>query len=207
MRYLRLERGLADNTIVSYEFDIKKYLAHLNSFSPKIKVVNAQPDDVREFLYQMAHFVSSRTQARLLSSLNSFYDYLVLEKYTDNHPVSFIELPQMEQKLPEVLTVEEINLMVNYVKNKSYSKNSIEDTRNSAIIETIYGCGLRVSELINLQLSDLFFDEGFVKITGKGNKDRLVPIGKYTQNVINEYLSQRQKLIIHPKHINFFVFE
>src|SRR5690606_9564108 len=132
-------------------------------------------NDIRTFVYLISELIAPSTQSRIISGLKGFFDYLVLEKYITSNPVLFIDIPKQARKIPEVLTTEEIDLMISKIDLSTYEGN-----RNKAILETLYGCGLRVSELIGLKISDLFFEEGFIRITGKGSKQRFVPIAKQT---------------------------
>lgn len=182
--YLKLERGLSANTCHNYALDIQKFAAFFDN-RPNLSVAQITDDEIRAYLYHLSAYVSPATQSRTISSLRSFFDYLLLEKYIAHNPVEFIELPRQTRKIPVVLTTQEIDKMVVCI---NLSKE--EGTRNKAIIETLYGCGLRVSELITLRLSDLFFEEKFIRVVGKGNKERFVPIADSTIKFINIYLSQ-----------------
>ena len=187
--YLKLERGVAENTIINYLYDLEKFQQFLAS---DIDIKNVQEPDVRNFIYFIADFLASSTQARILSSLNHFYNFLILQNVIENNPVTFIELPRQTRKLPVVLSVDEIDLL-----QSSINFGNEEGIRNDAIIETIYSCGLRVSELIGLKLSDLYFDEGFIKVLGKGSKQRFVPIASSAVKKINNYIIEsRSKLKI-----------
>ena len=179
--YLKIERGLAENSIFAYQQDVLK----LCDFSKDLKkeVTELNPADLNSFLTMLFDLgLGARTQARILSGLKQFFDFLILEEIITVNPAELIEMPKIGRKLPEVLTVEEIDQMKAAV---DLSKN--EGIRNQAILETLYSCGLRVSELINLRYSDLFFEEGFVKIIGKGNKQRLVPISEGVKTDIRNY--------------------
>ena len=180
--YLKLERGVAENTIVSYLFDLDKFQQFLGSDFDLRKV---QENDVRGFIYFVSDYLSAATQARILSGLNHFYNFLILQNTIENSPVTFIELPKQSRKLPTVLSVSEIDslLMMNDL-------NTNEGVRNQAMVETLYSCGLRVSELISLQVSDLFFNEGFIKVTGKGSKQRFVPIAPSAIDKIQFYFEE-----------------
>tara|TARA_B100000678_G_scaffold48750_1_gene38477 strand:+ start:967 stop:1866 length:900 start_codon:yes stop_codon:yes gene_type:complete len=189
--YLKIERGLSENSITSYENDINKLKSFLND-KGKISPLNVSADHVKEFVYNISKEVKANSQSRIISGLKSFYDYLLFEKLIKINPVSNIESPKLRRKLPSTLSIEEINSMINNI-----DKTKKESERNIAIIETLYGCGLRVSELINLKISDLYFEEDFVKVTGKGNKQRLVPVSEVNKQCINTYLiNSRTKLNI-----------
>jgi integrase/recombinase XerD len=140
---------------------------------------------IQEFIYNIAKSINPRSQSRLISGLRSFFDYLIFENYLQTNPLEQIEAPKIGRKLPDTLSVSEINLIL-----ETIDLSDSNGERNRAIIETLYGCGLRVSELTSMKISDLFFSEGFIKVTGKGNKQRFVPIGKLTQKHINLYKNQ-----------------
>ena len=187
--YLKLERGVAENTLVNYLYDLEKLQQFLRSDVDLLKV---EESDIRNFIYFVADFLAPSTQARLLSSLNHFYSFLILQNAIQNNPVTFIELPRQTRKLPVVLSVDEIDLL-----QSSINFGKEEGIRNDAIIETMYSCGLRVSEVIGLKLSDLYFDEGFIKVLGKGSKQRFVPIASSAVKKINNYIKEsRSKLKI-----------
>ena len=149
--YLKIERGLSENSITSYENDINKLKSFLND-KGKISPLNVSADHIKEFVYNISKEVKANSQSRIISGLKSFYDYLLFEKLIKINPVSNIESPKLRRKLPSTLSIEEINSMINNI-----DKTKKESERNIAIIETLYGCGLRVSELINLKISDLYF--------------------------------------------------
>jgi len=179
--HLKLEKNLSDNSIEAYLRDIKKLIDF--SDQPPLKI---QQNQIEEFIYQFAKLdYSPRTQARLISSLKSFFNYLQWEELRDDNPSELIETPKMGMKLPDVLSETEIDLIIEQI-----DLSKAEGERNRAIIETLYGCGLRVSELIELKLSDLFFDENYILVIGKGNKQRLVPISNHTIKYINIYKDQ-----------------
>ncbi len=196
--YLKLERSLSDNSIDAYLNDTEK----LKEFVCNISKSGVEPEQVdmdllQEFfgyLYKLG--INERSQARILSGIKAFYKYLLLNDMIDKNPTALFETPRFPKKLPEVLTVEEIDKLIDAI-----DLSKPEGHRNRAMIETLYSCGLRVSELVNLKVSGLFFDEGFIKITGKGNKERLVPIGKRAIKEINLYIeSYRNALTIHPDY-------
>lgn len=176
--YLKLEKSLSDNTLEAYLRDLKK----LENFSKK-KPIEIGKSEVEEFLYQFAkNQTAARSQARLISSLKSFFGYLQLEDWRTDNPAELLETPKIGMKLPDTLSEEEIDNLI-----AAIDLSLAEGERNRAIIETLYGCGLRVSELTELKLSDLFFEEDFIRVTGKGNKQRLIPISGYTIKFINLY--------------------
>ena len=180
--YLRLERGLSVNSISSYELDMSKLINFL-----KVKGILATPltidqETLQLFLYEIAKDLNARSRARLISGLKSFFNYLIFEDYREDNPTDLIEAPKIGRKLPETISVEEIDELI-----AAIDLSKAEGERNRAILETLYGCGLRVSELTNLRISDLYFDEGFIKVTGKGDKQRFVPISDYNVKYINIY--------------------
>lgn len=190
--YLKLERGVAENTLVNYLYDLEKLQQFLGS---DLDMMHVEESDIRNFIYFIADFLAPSTQARILSSLNHFYNFLILQNAIQNNPVTFIELPRQTRKLPVVLSVEEIDLLLSLI---DFTKD--EGGRNDAIIETMYSCGLRVSEVIGLKLSDLYFDEGFIKVLGKGSKQRFVPIASSAVKKINNYIAEnRSNLKIKPE--------
>lgn len=194
--YLRIERGLSDNSIINYSLDIQRLLKYLESQDIKTGPLSIEKEILQQFIYETAKLVNARSQARLISGLKSFFNYLLFEDYRETNPMDLIEAPKIGRKLPDTLSLEEIDLIIS---NIDLSKP--EGERNKAIIETLYGCGLRVSELINLKLSDLFFEEGFINVTGKGDKQRFVPIGDVTQKYINIYKDEiRNHLNIQSGH-------
>lgn len=183
--YLKLERGLSKNSISSYTLDIKKLKNYLLEHDIKSTPTKIKANTVQEFVYDAAKTLNARSQSRLISALRGFFDYLIFEDYRDTNPVALIESPKIGRKLPDTLSIEEIDSIISAI-----DLGSSQGERNRAIIETLYSCGLRVSELTNLKISDLFFDEGFIKVTGKGNKQRFVPISPLTQKYINIYINE-----------------
>jgi integrase/recombinase XerD len=180
--YLRIERGLSKNTIENYSFDIERMCLFLETSQIEVSPIKISDETVQQFIYSVSKEVNPRSQARIISGLKSFFNYLVFEDYRTDNPMELIETPKTGRKLPDTLSVEEIdNLIV------AIDLSSNEGERNRAMLETLYGCGLRVSELVSLKISDLFFEEDFIKITGKGNKERFVPIGDLAQKYIEIY--------------------
>lgn len=189
--YLQLERGLSENTLVSYREDVDKLLAYIGDSTPLRAVTLGT---LREFCAGLHDIgVSARSQARIISGVKSFFRFLTMEKYVDVNPSLLLESPQIGVKLPQVLSVEEIDGMIGAIDT-----NVPEGQRNRAIIETLYGCGLRVSELCNLQISHLYADEGYVVVSGKGNKERVVPISDVALAEIRDYIPWRNSIAIHP---------
>lgn len=183
--YLRIERGLSENSVVSYGMDIKKIISYLDEFDLKLTPINISADDLRQFVYYTSKTLNDRSRARLISGFRGFFAYLIFEDYRFDNPMDLLDLPKIGRKIPESLTLEEIDKIVNAV-----DLSGEQGERNRCIVETLYGCGLRVSELVSLKISDLYFDEGFIKVTGKGNKQRFVPIGTYNQKYINIYKNE-----------------
>lgn len=183
--YLRIERGLSTNTIDSYCYDIERLLLFLEAKKLEVSPIKIQEEVLQQFIYEVAKEVNPRSQARIISGLKSFFSYLLFEDYRMDNPLELIESPKIGRKLPDTLSIEDIDNLIAAV-----DLSSNEGERNRAILETLYGCGLRVSELVELKISDLFFEEGFIKITGKGNKQRFVPIAEITQKYICIYKDQ-----------------
>jgi integrase/recombinase XerD len=183
--YLKLERGLSKNTIDNYTFDIEKLVLFLSQKEIKISPIQITEEVIQQFIYEMASQVNPRSQSRLISGLKSFFNYLIFEDYRNDTPLELIEVPKTGRKLPDTLSTIEIDLLI-----QAIDLSTPEGERNKAMLETLYSCGLRVSELISLKLSDLFFEEGFIKITGKGNKQRFVPVGKSTIKIVTTYVNQ-----------------
>ncbi|WKW45538.1 site-specific tyrosine recombinase XerD [Myroides sp. JBRI-B21084] len=190
--YLKLERGVAANTIVNYLYDLEKFQTFLKDDVP---LEQATENHIRAFIYCIANFLAPTTQARILSSLNHFYNFLILQNTISQNPVTFIELPKITRKLPVVLSVDEIEALQNVINKKDEL-----GLRNDTIIEVLYSCGLRVSELVQLKLSDLFFADGFIRVLGKGTKQRLVPITRTAMQKITTYITQvRQHIKVKPQ--------
>lgn len=197
--YLLLQRGMSENSVVSYDFDLEKLILYLEKYQISEHPNDISAETLRQFLYETSKSLNTRSQARLISSLNSFFKFMMMEKGREDFPMDIIESPKIGLKLPDTLSLTEIDALLNGI-----DLSTDEGHRNKAIIETLYGCGLRVSELISLRLSDLFFNEDFIRITGKGSKQRLVPIGEYTKQQISYYIdNQRNKLKIHKGHEDF----
>ena len=180
--YLRIERGMSKNTIDNYSFDIERLCLFLEENSISVSPITISEETIQQFIYHIAKQLNARSQARIISGLKSFFSYLIFEDYRADNPLELIETPRIGRKLPDTLSIVDIDRLI-----AAIDLSSNEGERNRAMLETLYGCGLRVSELVTLKISDLFFEEGFVKITGKGNKQRFVPIGSYTQKYIEIY--------------------
>lgn len=179
---MRIERGLSKNTIDNYTFDIERLCLYLQENNLDCSPLKISEENIQQFIYSVSKEVNARSQARIISGLKSFFSYLIFEDYRTDSPMELIEAPRLGRKLPDTLSVDDIDNLI-----AAIDLSKPEGERNRAMLETLYGCGLRVSELINLKISDLFFEEGFIKITGKGNKQRFVPISDITQKYILLY--------------------
>lgn len=194
--YLRIERGLSKNTIDNYSFDIERLTLFLDNNQMEVSPIKISDETIQQFIYSVSKEVNPRSQARIISGLKSFFSYLIFEDYRQDNPLELIESPKMGRKLPDTLSLSDIDKLI-----AAIDLSSNEGERNRAMLETLYGCGLRVSELVALKISDLFFEEGFIKITGKGNKQRFVPIGNVTQKYIEIYKNRiRPHLNIQKGH-------
>src|SRR5690606_1516069 len=180
--FLKIERGLSKNSIDNYTLDVKKLILYLEENKITLTPLSITSEIIQQFIYELAKSANARSQSRVISGLRSFFSYMVFEDYREDNPLELIESPKIGIKLPDTLAEEEIDNLINAI-----DLSKPEGERNRAILETLYGCGLRVSELVSLKLSDLFFDEGFIKVTGKGDKQRFVPIVETTQKYINIY--------------------
>lgn len=192
--YLKLERGLSMNSIESYEFDLIQFKNFIIENSINESPKKCSSSTVKRYLYKNFSNKKSRSQARSISALKSFFNYLLFEGKIHSSPLNDIESPKIENKLPEVLTEDEIKRLIS-----SVNLDSEFGQRNKTIIEVLYGTGIRVSELIELKLSNIFFKESILKVTGKGNKERFVPLGKIALIEIKKYLNNRDKLKINSK--------
>ncbi|TYP98829.1 integrase/recombinase XerD [Tenacibaculum adriaticum] len=188
--YLQIERGLSKNSIDSYSRDIDKLLFFLEENNISVTPVAIQKYIIQQFIYEIAKEISPRSQARIISGLRSFFDYLIFEDYRVQNPLDLIETPKIGRKLPDTLSKFEIDQLINAI-----DLSHPQGERNKIIIEMLYACGLRVSELINLQLSDLFLDEGYIRVLGKGDKFRFVPIHYTTINFLNYYINSIRNLV------------
>ena len=188
--YLKLERGLSENTISGYTRDLEKLVLFLETIDLAISPVKIESSSIKEFVYEISKNVSPRSQARIISGLRSFFSYLVFEGYRKSNPTDLLETPKIGLKLPDTLSESEINSLIAAV-----DLSHPQGERNRTILETLYSCGLRVSEIITLKISDLFFEEGFIRVLGKGNKERFVPIHSRAQQLIDLYIkTDRNKI-------------
>ena len=183
--YLKIERGLSENSIKNYSLDISSFMDFLYTQKINETPLNCKQETVKKYIYETAKTLSEHTQARRISGLRSFFDYLIFEKYRSTNPTDLIENPKLGKRLPDVLSVSEIELIV-----KNLDLSHPQGHRNRAIIETLYGSGLRVSEIVNLNLSNLFLKESLIQVTGKGNKQRLVPMGSVSKKYLKIYIKQ-----------------
>ena len=192
--YLRLERALSKNTMTAYSSDIEKFADFIEQNNAQT-LIDATSDNIDDFVsWCFAQGDSQRTQARMLSSLKALYRYLTLERRISVNPTEKLDAPKLNRKLPTVLSVEEIDKIL-----ESVDLSEQEGTRNRAIIEVLYSCGLRVSELITLRISDIFLKDSFIRVIGKGNKQRLVPLGELAKHAIENYIPQRWDILQHVK--------
>ena len=180
--YLKIERGLSKNTVANYTFDLERFSKFMLENEISISPEKINEETIQQFIYAVSKEVNARSQARIISGLKSFFSYLIFEDYRTDNPMELIEAPRLGRKLPDTLSIDDIDNLI-----AAIDLSTPEGERNRAILETLYGCGLRVSEITSLKISDLFFDEGFIKITGKGNKQRFVPIANATQKYIELY--------------------
>ena len=196
--YLKIEKGLSNNSIIAYENDSNKLKNYCEDNNLSVKEV--QYSHLKNFVAELFDLgLSARSQARIISGIKQFYAYLLLENLVANDPSELLEQPKIGRKLPEVMTIEEIDELIN-----ANNLEKPEGYRNRAMLEVLYSCGLRVSELVELKFSDLFYDEGFVRVIGKGNKERLVPLSKSVEREIQNYSEKtRSKLKIKKGHENF----
>ncbi len=180
--YLKIERGLSLNSISSYSNDINKLIRYLKNNEIDKSPFSIDNDDIQQFIYESSKQLNARSQARLISGLRNFFDYLIFEEYRNENPTDLIEAPKIGRKLPDTLSEKDIDKIISQI-----DLSKPEGERNRAMLEILYSCGLRVSEMIQLKISDLFFEEGFIRVTGKGDKQRFVPINTFTIKLIDQY--------------------
>lgn len=191
-QYLKLEKSVSNNTIEAYESDLEKLLNYIADEG--IELRNVTLDHLHNFAAALADVgIHPRSQARIISGVRSFFKFMLLEDYIEADPTELLELPKLGKHLPDVLSVDEIDTIINAI-----DLSKPEGQRNRAIIETLYSCGLRVSELCNLRLSNLYLDEGYLRITGKGDKTRLVPISDRATHELANWFADRCHLAIKP---------
>jgi len=180
--FLKIERGLSANSISAYSQDIKKLIRFLAEHEIVISPLQIDGNIIERFVYSSAKVMAPRSQARMISGIRNFFDYLIFEDLRKENPTDLLESPKIGRKLPDTLSETEINQIISGI-----DLSKPEGERNRAMLETLYSCGLRVSEMIELRISDLFFEEGFIKVIGKGNKQRFVPINTYMIKLIETY--------------------
>ena len=190
VRYLKLERGLSANTLEAYQRDLEKLLAYLKR--AERHVVDVQLEDLQAFAAGLHDIgIGPRSQCRILSGIRSFYHFMMVDGYRDDDPTELLESPTLGEHLPEVLSTAEVDML-----EASIDLSKWEGHRNRAIIEVLFSCGLRVSELVTLRLSNLYRDDGFVRINGKGSKERLVPISGRALKELDYWFDDRQRMVI-----------
>ncbi|AZJ35735.1 tyrosine recombinase [Tenacibaculum singaporense] len=199
--FLKIERGLSKNSIDSYQRDVNKLFLFVDNLENSSSPIHITADTIQQFIYETSKSINARSQARLISGLRSFFDFLVFEDYREDNPTDLVESPNIIKKLPDTLEKEDIDKLI-----AAIDLSHPQGERNKTIIETIYSCGLRVSELINLQLSDLFFDDGYIRILGKGNKYRFVPIHITTIHRLSFYINEIRSQITPKKEDEDTVF-
>ena len=197
--FLKLERNLSVNTIKSYRSDLKKFEFYLSRTSAK-KLSFIGPEIVREFLYEQSKRVSAKTQGRIISTLKTFFNFLVLEKLINDSPIENIDYPKIDSKIPLVLTTDEIDKLISCAFSKKFG------LRNQTIIEIMYSCGLRVSEVTEMKISNIFFDESLIKILGKGNKERFIPLSSTAKKLLYNYITYNRKNLSQDKQSIDIVF-
>lgn len=187
--YLRLEKSLSQNSVSAYINDINKLIVYLNTHFSKITPLKVKLEHLKSFVAWLNEKeISPRTQARTISGIKSFYKYLMVEDKMTTDPTSLLESPKIGRKLPDVLSIEEIDYLID-----SVDLSKVEGQRNKAMIETLYSCGLRVSELVNLKITNLYLDQGYIRVEGKGNKERLVPVSGKAVEEIETYMANYRK--------------
>jgi integrase/recombinase XerD len=197
--YLKIEKSLSVNTIDAYINDLNKLQAYLQYIGSTATPLDVTPAMLSDFLvYEGGQGIQARSQARMLSGVRAFFKFLLMDNLIDANPTQLVDYPKIGRKLPDVLTVQEIDALLGAI-----DLSQPEGHRNKAMLETMYSCGLRVSELVSLRMSDLFFKEGFIKVKGKGSKERLAPISDKAIHEINLYMSNRANLDIAKGHEDF----
>lgn len=197
-QYLVYEKGLSPKSVEAYLHDVQL----LADFLGEDKITDATFEELQKFLKHLYESdFNARSQARIVSGMRAFYRYLIYASVREDDPTELLDAPKIGMHLPDVLTVEEIQDIMDVI-----DLSTPEGHRNRAMVEVMYGCGLRVSELVTLRLSNLFFDDGFIKVVGKGNKERLIPIGKTAINAVNQYVEGKRKLLKIKKGEEDYVF-
>lgn len=197
-QYLVYEKGLSPKSVEAYLHDVQL----LADFLGEDKIADATFEELQKFLKHLYDSdFNARSQARIVSGMRAFYRYLIYARQREDDPTELLDAPKIGMHLPDVLTVEEIQSIMDVI-----DLSTPEGHRNRAMVEVMYGCGLRVSELVTLRLSNLFFDDGFIKVVGKGNKERLIPIGKTAMKMVNLYINGKRKLLKIKKGEEDYVF-
>lgn len=200
--YLKLEKSLSPNSIEAYENDIKKLLSYSQISTPSLSLKNMSLQNLQAFIQWLAELgLSARSQARIISGVKAFYRFLLLENIIEDDPTDLLELPQLGRTLPETLSLMEIDSMIGEI-----DRSKPEGERNKAILETLYSCGLRVTELVELKISNIYPEESFIRVIGKGDKERLVPIGQHALHQIALYVDQVRVHVDVKKGYEDFVF-
>ena len=183
--YLKIERGLSKNTVMSYSHDISSFVDFMENSNIKESPQNCSKETLQQFIFTQSKLIGSNSQARRVSALKSFFNFLIFENYCEDSPADLIEAPKIGRKLPQILNTNEIEKILDGIElNKSQGQ------RNRAIIETLYGSGLRVSELVEITLSNIFIKENIIRVNGKGGKQRLIPLGSYSKKFIQIYIDE-----------------
>ena len=183
--YLQIERGLSKNTVMSYSRDISSFVDFMENSNIKESPQNCSKETLQQFIFTQSKLIGSNSQARRVSALKSFFNFLIFENYCQDSPADLIEAPKIGRKLPQILNTNEIEKILDGIElNKSQGQ------RNRAIIETLYGSGLRVSELVEITLSNIFIKENIIRVNGKGGKQRLIPLGSYSKKFIQIYVDE-----------------
>ena len=183
--YLQIERGLSKNTVMSYSHDISSFVDFMENSNIKESPQNCSKETLQQFIFTQSKLIGSNSQARRVSALKSFFNFLIFENYCQDSPADLIEAPKIGRKLPQILNTNEIEKILDGIElNKSQGQ------RNRAIIETLYGSGLRVSELVEITLSNIFIKENIIRVNGKGGKQRLIPLGSYSKKFIQIYVDE-----------------
>ena len=183
--YLKIERGLSKNTVMSYSHDISSFVDFMENSNIKESPQNCSKETLQQFIFTQSKLIGSNSQARRVSALKSFFNFLIFENYCQDSPADLIEAPKIGRKLPQILNPNEIEKILDGIElNKSQGQ------RNRAIIETLYGSGLRVSELVEITLSNIFIKENIIRVNGKGGKQRLIPLGSYSKKFIQIYVDE-----------------
>ena len=196
-RYMKLERNYSENTLDAYMSDLQKLLDYVGSEG--LHILDVKLDDLRNFVAALVDIgISARSQSRILSGVRTFYTFLILDGYIEDDPTELLEWPKIGEHLPEVLSVEEVDRL-----EQACDLSKWEGQRNRTIIEVLFSCGLRVSELINLRLSDLFLTEKFIRVMGKGKKERLVPISESAVKELQYWFMDRNLMKIKPGEEDF----